>query len=166
MCKIFLEMFSKKTPKKWTFDSKPVVNWTTAIKCKYDMVMICKLILTKILGIEDVELTVVTNDTQIKIFDTPDFELRAMLLGVPTLKKYTLILRSNVGASEVLSIVCHEMWHLSQMYHGQLQIVGKDFKWKGKSYPGSMPYFDRPWEKEAIIEQAKIEKQVKKLYYE
>lgn len=159
-------LFSKKTPKNWTFDSKPIVNWQAKGKVKYDMTTICKLILVEILGIKDVELTVVNNDSQIKIFDTSDFELRAMMLGNQALKKYTLILRSNVGAAEVLSIVCHEMWHLCQMYKGQLQIVGKDFKWKGKSYSGSMPYFDRPWEKEALKEQTEIEKKVKKLYYE
>ena len=130
------------------------------------MVTICKIILVEILGIKDIELTVTVNDKQIKMFDTPDFELQAMLLGYPKLKSYTLVLRSNIGAANVLSIVCHEMWHLKQMYNGQLEIVGKDFKWKGKDYPGSTPYFDRPWEKEAVKEQKEIEKKVKALYYE
>ena len=161
-----LMWFSKKTPKQWTFGSKPIVNWNTTIKTKYDMVTICKIILTEILGIKDIELTVVTNDTQIKIFDTPDFELKAMLMGQRQLKNYTLLLRSDIGAANVLSIVCHEMWHLKQMYDGQLEIIGKNFKWKGKDYPGSMPYFDRPWEKEAVKEQKEIEKKVKELYFE
>lgn len=159
-------LFSKKTPKKWTFGPKPIVNWNTTIKTKYDMVTVCKIILTEILGIKDIELTVVTNDTQIKIFDTPDFELKAMLIGQRQLKNYTLLLRSDIGAANVLSIVCHEMWHLKQMYAGQLEIIGKNFKWKGKDYPGSMPYFDRPWEKEAVKEQKEIEKKVKELYFE
>lgn len=161
-----LMWFSKKKPKEWVFNDNVVVKWSTSIKVKYDMVTICKLILTQILGIKDVELTVVTNDSQIKIFDTPDFELQAMMLGNRPLKKYTLLLRSNIGAANVLSIVCHEMWHLSQMYKGQLQIIGKDFKWNNKMYSGSTPYFNRPWEKEALKEQIEIEKKVKKLYYE
>ena len=73
------------------------------------MVTICKIILVEILGIKDIELTVTVNDKQIKMFDTPDFELQAMLLGYPKLKSYTLVLRSNIGAANVLSIVCHEM---------------------------------------------------------
>ena len=161
-----LMWFSKKTPKQWTFGSKPVVNWNVTIKPKYDMVTICKIILVEILGIKDIELTVTVNDKQIKMFDTPDFELQAMLLGYPKLKSYTLVLRSNIGAANVLPIVCHEMWHLKQMHNGQLEIIGKDFKWKGKDYPGSTPYFDRPWEKEAVKEQKEIEKKAKALYYE
>lgn len=159
-------LFSKKKPKEWTFDSKPVVNWNVRTKAKYDMVTICKLILTEILGIKDIELTVVTNDNQVSKFDTKDFELRAMLLGTPSIKKYTLLLRSNIGAAEVLSIVCHEMVHLNQMHNGWLSLVGYDFIWKNKFYPGSTPYFDRPWEKEAVKEQTDIEKKVKKLYFE
>ena len=100
------------------------------------------------------------------ILDTSDFELQAMLLASSNLKEYTLLIRSNVGAANILPIVCHEMWHLNQMYHNKLQIVGKNFKWNGKSYPGSTPYFERPWEKEAIKEQTEIENKVKKLYYE
>ena len=159
-------LFSKKTPKKWTFDLNPVVNWNIKTKTKYNMTTICKLILVEILGIKDVELTVTSNDNQIKLFDTKDFELQAMLLGNPNLKKYTLLIRSNVSSSSTLSIICHEMWHLSQMHKGQLQIIGRDFRWKGKSYPGSTPYFERPWEKEALKEQSEIENKVKKLYYE
>lgn len=158
--------FSKKTPKQWTFGSKPVVNWNPTFKTKYDMVTVCKIILTEILGIEDIELSIDVNDSQIKIFDTPDFELKAMMTGYPKLKKYNLLLRSDIGAASVLPIVCHEMIHLKQMYNGQLQIVNKSFKWKGKDYPNSMPYFDRPWEMEAVQEQRKIENKVKELYYE
>lgn len=161
-------LFSKKKSKEreWTFGEKPIVNWNVPIKSKYNMTTVCKIILTEILGIKDIELSVNVNDSQIKIFDTPDFELKAMLMGYPAIKKFSLILRSDVGSSEILPIVCHEMIHLKQMYNGQLQIVNKNFKWKGKDYPGSMPYFDRPWEKEAVAEQLSIEKKVKKLYFE
>ena len=157
--------FTKKTPKEWTFDDKLVVNWNVQTKSKYDMVTITKLILSEILGIKDIELTVVTNDNQVSKFDTKDFELRAMLTGNPNIKKYTLLIRSNVGSSELLSIICHEMVHLNQMNKGWLSIVGYDFKWKGKFYPGSTPYFDRPWEQDAVKEQSEIERKVKKLYY-
>ena len=166
MCNIFKMLFNKKKVKNWTFNSNPVVNWLAKNKVKYDMVTICKLILTQILNIDDVELNIVNNDSQIKIFDTPDFKLEAMLIGYPNSKQYTLFLRSDILSSNVLSIVCHEMWHLEQMYKGQLQIIKPNFKWKGKIYEGSTPYFERPWEKEAIKEQVEIERKVKKLYYE
>jgi hypothetical protein len=43
----------------------------------------CKIILSEILKIDDVELNVVIGDSQIRMFDTPDFELKAMLIGHP-----------------------------------------------------------------------------------
>ena len=158
-------MFIKKQPKVWSFGPKPVVNWQATNKVKYDMTTICKLILTQILNIQDVELTVVTNDSQVKIFDTPDFELQAMLIGYPSLKKYSLILRSNIGAASILSVVCHEMVHLDQYNRGDLELIGKTFKWKKQEYSGQVPYFDRPWEKEATKKQKEIENKVKKLYF-
>lgn len=157
-------MFKKKEPKQWVFDPKPVVDWQATNKVKYDMTTICKLILTQILNIKDIELSVSTNDSQVKIFDTDDFELQAMLLGYPVLKKYALILRSTIGASEILPIICHEMVHLEQYYRGDLELKGKTFKWKGKEYP-NLPYFERPWEIEATRRQREIEKQVKNLYF-
>lgn len=156
----------QKQEKEWTFNNKLIVNWKAPFKTKYDMERICKIILSEILKIDDVELIVAIGDSQIKLFDTPDFELQAILTGQPQLKKYTLLLRSNIGTANVLSIVCHEMWHLAQMYKGDLAIINKNFRWRGKNYPGSTPYFDRPWEKEALKEQIEIEKQVKKLYFE
>lgn len=166
MCNFLKTMFTKKQPKKWTFNNKLIVNWNAKLKCKYDMITVCKIILSEILNIDDIELTVTVNDTQIKLYDTPDFNLEAMLLGYPNLKKYTLLLRSDIGAANILPIVCHEMWHLSQMNRGYLEIINKNFKWKGQLYPGLTPYFDRPWEKEALKEQREIEKKVKKLYFE
>lgn len=159
-------IFSKKKPKEWSFNHYPVVNWCAKNKVKYDMVTICKLILTQILGIEDIVLTVANNDSQIKIFDTDDFELKAMLIHNSNLPNYTLLIRSDVGAGEILSIVCHEMIHLKQYYNKDLELDGYIFKWKGKWYKDPIPYFDRPWEKEAIKEQYEIERQVKKLYFE
>ncbi|MBO7692863.1 MAG: hypothetical protein J6T10_09570 [Methanobrevibacter sp.] len=47
------------------------------------MEKLCKIILSQILKIDDVELTVAIGDSQIRLFDTPDFELQAMLTGQP-----------------------------------------------------------------------------------
>lgn len=165
MCNFLKTMFTKKQPKEWSFGPKPVVNWQATNKVKYDMTTICKLILTQILNIQDIELTVATNDSQVKMFDTPDFELHAMLIGYPNLKKYSLILRSNIGAASILSVVCHEMVHLDQYNRGDLELKGKTFKWKGKEYTGEVPYFQRPWEIEATKKQKEIENKVKKLYF-
>ena len=92
------------------------------------MTTICKLILTQILNIQDIELTVATNDSQVKMFDTPDFELQAMLIGHRNLKQYALVLRSTINAADLLSVVCHEMVHLDQYNRGDLELKGKTFK--------------------------------------
>lgn len=165
MCIMSLFKKKQKQEKEWTFNDKLVVKWSVPFKTKYNMEKLCKIILSEILKIDDVELTVAIGDSQIRMFDTPDFELQAMLTGQPQWKKYTLLLRSNIGTANVLSIVCHEMWHLAQMYKGDLAIINKNFKWRGQNYPGSTPYFDRPWEKEAIKEQYEIERKVKQLYF-
>lgn len=166
MCIMSFFKKNQKQEKEWTFSNKLIVNWNVPFKTKYDMEKVCKIILSEILKIDDIELTVTINNSQLEKFDTPDFELKAMMLGYPKLKKYSLILKSNIGTANILSIVCHEMWHLAQINKGDLEIIGKNFKWRGQDYPGSTPYFDRPWEKEALKEQYEIEKKVKKLYYE
>lgn len=84
--------------------------------------------MTQILNIKDIELTVATNDSQVRIFDTSDFELHAMLIGHPNLKKYSLILRSTISAVDLLSVICHEMVHLDQYNRGDLELRGKTFK--------------------------------------
>ena len=165
MCNFLKSMFVKKQPKEWTFGPKPVVNWKATNKSKYDMETICKLILTKILGIEDVELYVYTNDKQVSMFDNANIEIRAILTMQPMPHTYTLFLKSNVIYSELLSIICHEMVHLKQYEQKKLFLKDKKFFWNNQEYSPEIPYWNRPWEIEARKEQYKIEKEVKKLYF-
>ena len=156
-------LFKKKTPKKWEFGKLPEVKWLASNKTKFDMVLICKLILTQILKIDDVSIMVVTDDNFCKRFDTEDIEIKAILQGYPVLKKYILYLKSDISNYELLSVICHEMVHLSQYNSGKLKLEGTTFKWEGKSY-NHVSYWERPWEKEAKEKQYDIEKQVRKLY--
>lgn len=160
-----MSLFKKKIPKKWEFGNNPVVNWFATNTSKYDFVTICKIILTQILNIEDIELNVYINDRFVSRFDTADIEIKAILQGFPEMKKYVLYLKKNIGSLELLEIICHEMVHLKQYYSGDLRLNGTIFTWKGQKYE-DISYWDRPWEKEARTEQYKIEKEVKKLYYE
>jgi uncharacterized protein YjaZ len=91
------------------------------------MEVICKLILTQILGIEDVELYVYTNDRQVAMFDNADIEVRAILTMLPIPHTYTLFLKSDVIYSELLSIICHEMVHLRQYEQKKLFLKDKKF---------------------------------------
>ena len=156
-------LFKKKIPRKWEFGPKPEVNWYAKIKSKYDLQLVCKIILTEILGITDVVLNVFTNDAMLKRFDTDDFKIQAVLSRAGKTNMYALHLKSDV--SDIIDIICHEMVHLSQYNRGDLSLSGTTFYWKGKEYK-NISYWDRPWEKEAKREQYKIEKQLKKLYYE
>lgn len=160
MCIMF---FKKKQPRKWEFGLKPEVNWHARVKSKYDLQIVCKIILTEILGITDVILNVFTNDTALKRFDTDDVKMQAILSRAGKTNMYTLHLRSDI--TDIIPIICHEMVHLSQYYRGDLSLKGTTFSWKGMEY-NNINYWSRPWEIEARKEQYKIEKQLKKLYYE
>lgn len=161
-----INWFKKKTPREWTFGEKPIVKWYAKNKVNYDMTTMCKLILTQILKIEDVDLIVVTNDNMISKFDSNDLEMQAVLQAIPEKHQYRLTYHSRVSAASMLLILCHEMVHLKQYDKGELKLVKGGAEWKGKFYEKETPYFDRPWEREANIEMRKIEKQVKELYYE
>lgn len=157
-------LFKKKTPRKWTFGDKPVVKVLANIKSKYNIETVCKIILTQIIKLQDVELQIITNDRLVKKFDTKDVEMQAILDGHQLTHKYTLHLRSNL-LTDILEIICHEMVHLRQYEVGDLKLEGTTFIWKGTPYK-NIDYWDRPWEREARLEQIEIEKQAKKLYYE
>lgn len=162
MC--FMSLFKKKTPKTWTFGDMPVVKWYANVKSKYDLETVCKIILTEILHLPNIELQVVTNDRLVKKFDTKDVEMQALLDGYPAMHRYVLHLRGKLQI-DILEIISHEMVHLKQYETGNLRLEGTTFIWKGQKYENT-EYWDRPWEKEARNEQYNIEKQVKKLYYE
>ena len=158
--------FKKKTPREWTFGDKPIVIWAATNRVKFDMGTMVKLILTQILGLEDIELVVITNDRAISKFDSNDLEFQAVLQADPEKHKYRLTYHSKAGAANILSILCHEMIHLKQYDKGELKLVKGGAIWKGQFYGKETPYFDRPWEIEANADMYKIEKKVKELYYE
>lgn len=162
MC--IMSLFKKKIPRKWTFGNMPIVRWNAKVNSKYNMETVCKIILTEILKLPNVELQIVTDDKLVKKFDTDTVEMQALLDRLPVPHKYCLHLRGVLSMS-ILSIICHEMVHLKQYESGDLKLEGTTFFWKGQEY-NHTDYWSRPWEIEARREQIDIEKQVKKLYYE
>lgn len=161
-----INWFKKKTPRTWTFGNKPDVKWFATNKSKLDMTTFCKIALTQVLNIENVELIVVTNDKMITRFDSNDIEMQALLQGYPEKHQYRLTLHSRIGMASLCSIVCHELIHLKQYEKGELKLVSGGAMWKGKFYEKETPYMERPWEKEANCDMYKLEKKVKELYYE
>ncbi len=158
--------FKKKTPKEWTFGDKPVVKWLSTNKTKMDITTVCKLILTQILNVTDVELIIVTNDRIISKFDSNDLEMQAILQAIPERHQYRLSLHSRISPSTLPLIICHEMIHLKQYDKGELKLNKNGAIWKGEFYKKETPYFERPWEIEANAEMKNIEKKMKELYYE
>lgn len=161
-----INWFKKKTPRTWKFGDNPKVHWLATNRSKYDMTTFCKIILTQLLKIEDVELVVLTNDKVISKFDSSDIEMQALLQGVPERHQYRLTLHSRINQSMLTAIICHEMIHLKQYEKGELKLVHGGATWNGKFYEKGTPYFDRPWEIEANDKMYELEKDALKLYYE
>lgn len=159
-----LNLFKKKKPKVWTFGDNPKVTCKITNWCKYDLITICKIIITQILNLTDVTLNIVNDDRTLDKFSTEDVQILAILYKTKLPHTYMLYLSSNLH-KELLSVICHEMVHLKQYESGDLDLKDYKFYWKGKQYDEPV-YWNRPWEKEAKKEQYNIEKQVKKLYYE
>lgn len=86
----------------------------------------CKIILTEILHLPNVELQVVTNDRLVKKFDTKDVEMQALLDGYPAMHRYILHLRGKLQI-DILEIISHEMVHLKQYETGNLRLEGTTF---------------------------------------
>lgn len=161
-----INWFKKKTPRTWQFGDKPKVHWLSTNKSKYDMTTFCKIALTQILNINDIELIIITNDKMLNKFDSSDIEMQALLQCDFEKHQYRLTLHSKISQSMLSTIVCHELIHLKQYEKGELKAVKGGMMWKGTFYKKDTPYFDRPWEIEANKEMAFLEKDVVKLYYE
>lgn len=116
------------------------------------------------LGISDVEITVIKNDNMLDQVGSKDYIVNGLLhkTNVPG-NYYNLYLRKDTNEPLRLTI-CHEMLHLRQYIDGDLavDIDRKLFIWKGKDYPYSYPYMDRPWEKEVFKNQSKFVAEIKK----
>lgn len=116
------------------------------------------------LGIANVEITVIKNDSMLDQVGSKDYIVNGLLhkTNIPG-NYYNLYLRKDTN-EPLRSIICHEMLHLRQYIDGDLlvNVERRLFIWKGKDYPYSYPYMDRPWEKEVFKAQSKFISDVKK----
>lgn len=108
-----------------------------------------------------VTLTVCHNATVLRHFSTQNIEMEAILAASDVDGQYVLYVAENLGRVDV--IACHEFAHLMQMIRGDLavKLPERTFVWKGRIYPSSVPYGDRPWEQEAFRLQTKYHKDFK-----
>ena len=134
---------------------------------RYDVEKMCKVMLHYVLGYYNISFSVVYNEPVIRHFSTDDIKLEAILDHGKLPHTYVLYLATD-STTPLETILSHEMVHLDQYERGDLQLHKEDklhFVWKGREYDPSMPYEDRPWEKEAFSHQYEIWKKAKKVYY-
>ena len=113
---------------------------------------------------EDVTVNVIVQDALLDKLSQGDYVMQAVLYELLLQHTYSLILRNRPEAS-LEEIVLHESAHLKQYEAGLLDYdihTGKA-NWKGVEYSASVPYMERPWEKEAFKEQRRLMKEWKAL---
>lgn len=116
------------------------------------------------LKLDNVTVVVQNNDIILDKIGGPEWRADGLLYktNLPS-TTYSLIIRRRPEMSIQL-ILCHEMVHLSQYMRGDLtfDIKKNSFTWKGNKYDSSIPYKERPWEKEAFDGQSKLERAYRK----
>lgn len=115
------------------------------------------------LNITTGEVVIYTNDKLLKSLSKGDTSFEAMLFPSPIDKTYQLIFCDNPSAS-LEEIICHEFIHLSQFINEKLKydVNANKYSWLNKEFDNSIPYKERPWEKEAFKLQTKLLKDWKK----
>jgi hypothetical protein len=120
----------------------------------------------KVLGIDDVEITVIKNDKMLNQVGSKDYVVNGLLYKnkMPG-NSYNLYIRKDTN-TPLRSIICHEMLHLQQYINGDLSVDTdkRIFIWKGKIYSYNFPYMERPWEQEVYKKQDKLISDLKKAY--
>lgn len=118
----------------------------------------------KLLNISDAEITVIQNDKMLDMVAGDDYVVNGLLhkTNIPG-NNYNLYIRKDTN-EPIRSVICHEMLHLKQYIDGYLSVDlnNKKFKWKGKDYPYSYPYEQRPWEQEVFKQQTSFISKVRK----
>ena len=92
-------------------------------------------------------------------------ELRACIIGEGY--QYAIFVDESMGRDESLVILSHELYHLQQYHSKRLVVLDNGIvNWEGEKMDVmSLPYNDRPWEKEAFNNQRKLEIELRKVLY-
>ena len=116
------------------------------------------------LGIDhELILVILPNGALLDRFSRDGYEYQALLYKNDIPGVYNLVVRPDVGAG-IGGILAHEMVHLLQYATGRLwmNVNTGAAMWDGKIYSASVPYEERPWEKEAFKLQRRLERAWKK----
>lgn len=131
---------------------------------RFDLVKAAKIILYKIFNFNKVNLTIAYNTKLLDQLSTKDIDLQAILIN-PIEDVFVLYMRENASIPDTV-ILAHEMWHLKQYKEKKLRMPNlQEVYWNNVKYDNSIAYEKRPWEKEALKEQYKLERKMKSFYF-
>lgn len=111
----------------------------------------------------DAMLYIIPDEKLLDRFSRDGYDYQALLYKTSLPWCYNLVVRPDIGAG-IEGILAHEMVHLHQYATGRLwmNVNTGAAMWDGKIYSASVPYGERPWEKEAFKTQRKLERAWKK----
>lgn len=111
----------------------------------------------------EVNLAIYYDDKLLDRFSRDGYEYQALLYQTALAGHYNLVVRSDIGAG-LMDVLAHEMVHLRQYTTGRLwlNLSTGAAMWEGKIYSSTVPYEERPWEKDAFDRQRRLLKAWKK----
>ena len=76
---------------------------------------------------------------------------------------YVICVNGDLGRNRAIDIMAHELWHLSQYQSKRLVLLGgSEVLWLGTRYDVlTLPYAERPWEREAFREQGPLARAIR-----
>ncbi len=118
------------------------------------------------LGIDAAIISVFPMNEEVRInFERENnISLNAFIIGSDY--RYA-IYTQDLDRMESITVLSHEMIHLKQYNSKRLVVIGNGVvEWEGQKMDvNSIPYNERPWEREAFNQETKIAKELKKILY-
>jgi hypothetical protein len=76
---------------------------------------------------------------------------------------YVICVNGDLGRNRAIDVMAHELWHLSQYQSKRLVLLGgSEVLWLGTRYDVlTLPYAERPWEREAFREQGPLARAIR-----
>ena len=76
---------------------------------------------------------------------------------------YVICVNGDLGRNRAIDVMAHELWHLSQYHSKSLVLLGgSEVLWLGTRYDVlTLPYAERPWEREAFREQGPLARAIR-----
>lgn len=115
-------------------------------------------------GLKELNISGVT--VLIEVIEEPiifnEIEIQAYIVGN---QNQFIIFTNKFSRKKAIEVISHELIHLNQYKTKELQKMSDTVVWKNVPYlfVSLIPYFDRPWEIEAFVLGADLERKVNKI---